>query len=65
MDTSSLLAFVGLVALGSYIQTISGFAIALIIAGGATALGLAPIDFTANVISFIALANTITAVHKH
>lgn len=65
MEISSLLAFVGLVAIGSYIQTISGFAIALIIAGGATALGLAPIDFTANVISFIALANTITAVHKH
>jgi uncharacterized membrane protein YfcA len=64
METSSLLAFVGLVALGSYIQTISGFAIALIIAGGVTTLGLAPIDFTANVISFIALANIITAVHK-
>ncbi|RKZ99341.1 MAG: hypothetical protein DRQ47_11205 [Gammaproteobacteria bacterium] len=64
MEINSLLAFIGLVAIGSYIQTILGFAIALIIAGGVTTLGLAPIDFTANVISFIALANTITAVHK-
>ena len=64
MDTYSLLAFLGLVALGSYIQTVSGFAIALIIAGGATALGLAPVTFTANVISFIALANIATAVHN-
>ena len=66
MDSSSLLAFLGLVALGSYIQTVSGFAIALIIAGGATAAGLAPVAFTANVISFVALANTAVAVHsKH
>jgi len=66
MDASSLLAFLGLVALGSYIQTVSGFAIALIIAGGVTAAGLAPVAFTANVISFIALANTAVALHsKH
>lgn len=64
MDFSSLLAFLGLVALGSYIQTVSGFAIALIIAGGVTAAGLAPVAFTANVISFIALANTAVAVHS-
>ena len=65
MDNYSLLIFLGLVALGSYIQTVSGFAIALIITGGVTALGLAPVSFTANVVSFLALANTITAVHKN
>lgn len=66
MDPPALLAFLGLVAIGSYIQTVTGFAIALIIAGGVTALGLAALPFTANVISFIALANTITAIHsKH
>jgi len=64
MDAISLLAFLGLVALGSYIQTVSGFAIALIITGGATALGLAPVAFTANVVSFVALANTAVAVHS-
>lgn len=64
MDSGSTLAFLGLVALGSYIQTVSGFAIALIIAGGVTMLGLASIPFTANVISFIALANVMAAVHR-
>ena len=62
METDALLAFLGLVALGSYVQTVSGFAIALIIAGGATAFSLASIPFTANVISFVALANVITSV---
>lgn len=64
METDALLAFLGLVALGSYVQTVSGFAIALIIAGGATALNLAPIPFTANVISFVALANVLTSVYR-
>jgi uncharacterized membrane protein YfcA len=64
MDTTALLSFLGLVALGSYIQTVSGFAIALIITGGATTLDLAPIAFTANVVSLVALANIATAVHR-
>jgi len=68
MDICSLLVFLALVALGSYIQTVTGFAIALIVTGGVTALGLAPIAFTANLVSLVALANTATAVqgrHSH
>lgn len=65
METHALLSFLGLVAVGSYIQTLTGFAIALIIMGGVTALGLAPVALTANVVSFIALANTVTAVHSN
>lgn len=64
MSPGDILAFVGLVALGSYIQTVSGFAIALVITGGATALGLAPIGLTANVVSFVAIANILVAVHS-
>jgi uncharacterized membrane protein YfcA len=64
IESYPLLAFLGLVALGSYVQTVSGFAIALIITGGATAMGLAPVAFTANVVSFVALANTAVAVHS-
>ena len=64
METHALLSFLGLVAMGSYIQAVSGFAIALIIMGGVTALGLAPIAFTANVVSFVALANTATAIYN-
>jgi uncharacterized protein len=64
METVPLLTFLGLVALGAYVQTVSGYAIALIVTGGATALGLAPLAFTANVVSFVALANIVTAVHR-
>jgi uncharacterized protein len=64
METSTLLTFLALVALGSYIQTVSGFAIALIIMGGVTALGLTSVAFAANVVSFIAMANTVTALFR-
>ena len=64
MESELLLTFLVLVVLGSYVQTVSGFAIALILTGGITALGLAPIPFTANVVSFVALANVATALHK-
>lgn len=64
MDTTSLLALLGLVALGSYVQTVSGFAFGLIVMGGATYVGLASVAFTANVVTFVALANTATAVHR-
>lgn len=64
MDLFSLLAFLGLVALGSYVQTVTGFAFGLIVMGGATYVGLASVAFTANVVTFVALANTATAVHR-
>ena len=65
METQAVLAFLGLVAIGSYLQTISGFAISLVITGGVTALGLAPIAFTANVVSFVALANVLVAIYRN
>ena len=64
MEFTSLLGFLALIALGSFIQTLSGFAIALIITGGVTALDLAPIAFTVNVVSFITLINVMTATHR-
>lgn len=57
MSWEGIAAFAALVLLGSYIQTQVGFAIAMIVGGGATILGLAPVAFTANVVAFIALAN--------
>ena len=64
MDLSATFVFLSLVAIGSYIQTVSGFAIALIIMGGVTVLGLAPIAFTANVVSIVALVNTAVALFR-
>lgn len=64
METPQLLMFLGLVALGSYIQTLSGFAIALIIMGGVTLLDLAPVTLTANVVTLVALANIAVATYR-
>ncbi|MCB1754231.1 MAG: sulfite exporter TauE/SafE family protein [Gammaproteobacteria bacterium] len=63
MDTTVLLGFLLLVILGCLIQTLSGFAIALVITGGMTSLGLVPITFTVNVVSIVSLANVVTALH--
>ena len=64
METGQLLAFLGLVALGSYVQSISGFAIALIIMGGVTLLGVASVPVTANVVAIVALANIAVATYR-
>ena len=63
MEIVTILAFAALVAVGSFIQTLSGFAIAMIITGGATVFQLAPIAFTINVVSMVAFANAAAAIH--
>ncbi len=58
--------FFSLVAMGAMVQTITGFAMGLIIIAGVTALGLAEISFSAAVVSFISLTNTAVALrHNH
>lgn len=64
MDTSSLLIFLTVVAIGSYIQTVTGFALGLVIMGTVTILGLAPVAFSAIVVSLLALANSSLALLK-
>ena len=54
--------FLLLVALGAAIQTISGFAMALIIIGGVTALGIAEVALAAAVVSIVSLVNTTVAL---
>ncbi|MCB1646173.1 MAG: sulfite exporter TauE/SafE family protein [Pseudomonadales bacterium] len=57
-----------LIAVGAAVQTLSGFAMGLIIMGGVTALGLAEIGETAAVVSLISLLNTALALrstYKH
>jgi uncharacterized membrane protein YfcA len=46
------------------VQTLSGFAMGLIIMGGVTALGLAPISETAAVVSLVSLVNTLLALRR-
>lgn len=57
MDADHLPVFLAIVALGSFVQAFTGFALGLIVMGAATALDLAPIAFTAAVISIFAFFN--------
>ncbi|MBT5230537.1 MAG: sulfite exporter TauE/SafE family protein [Methylococcales bacterium] len=65
MPLETTLIFLATIAVGSYIQTVTGFAMGLIIMGFITSLGLAPVIFTAAVISVLALINTLLAVHQN
>ena len=64
MDTQSLIIFLFVVAMGSYIQTVTGFALGLVIMGAVTLLGLAPVTFSAIVVSLLALVNSFLALSK-
>lgn len=57
-----LIAFLLLIVLGSYIQTVTGFALGLIVMGSATLLQLASIEFTAVVINLVSFWNILFAL---
>ena len=65
LDLWSTIVFVLLVALGSFTQAFSGFALGLIVMGAVTALNIAPIPFTAGVISLVVVLNGIAALQGH
>ncbi len=58
MADPQFLAFLGLVALGALVQSMTGFALGLIVMAGSTVLGLAEIAFAAAVTSLIAMVNS-------
>jgi uncharacterized membrane protein YfcA len=64
MEPSALVAFLVVVAIGSYIQTVTGFALGLIIMGAVTLFGLAPVEFSAIVVSLLAVVNSSLALLK-
>lgn len=61
LDTILFLAFV---VVGAIVQTITGFAMGLIVIGGVTVFDLVPIEVTAAVVSFISLVNTGVALRS-
>lgn len=61
MSSSELLLLLCLAA-GSYIQATTGFAFGLIVMASVTALGLAPIDLTALLVSGLSLVNSATTL---
>jgi len=61
-----VVAFLSLVAFGAAVQSITGFAMGLIIMGGVGAFGLADIGFGAAVVSIVSATNTTIALrHTH
>lgn len=64
MPLHTLIAFLFVVGLGAYVQTVTGFALGLIVMGGITTFGVAPVAFTAVVISFTALTTNVLALHR-
>jgi uncharacterized protein len=65
MPLPELLSFLLVAALGSFVQAVSGFALGLILLGSVTLLQLAPIPFTAAVISMISLVNGGWVLARH
>jgi len=65
MDTEILLALLTLIAFGTYIQTITGFGLGIIVIGVATALNLTSVMVIAAVVSLVTLVNCVVALSKN
>ncbi len=65
MPVTDLILFILLASLGSFVQALSGFALGLIVLGCTALLELAPIPFTAAVISLISLVNGSWVLARH
>lgn len=65
MNELTLLIFLASIAIGAYVQTVTGFAMGLIIMGITASLQLMPISFIAAVISLTGLTNVTLAVYKN
>lgn len=64
MDVFSLLLFLLAVALGSYFQALTGFALGIFILGGAIALQIATVNTTATAINIMAIFNVAFALRR-
>lgn len=65
MNLESLIFFLIAVALGSYVQTVTGFAIGLVVMGTVTTFDLAPVPFSAIVVCFLAFWNGLVALRSN
>ena len=61
MDT---LTFLLLIAMGSLVQTITGFAMGLIVMGGVALLGILELTSAAAVVSLVSMVNILVALRR-
>lgn len=59
MLVETLLPFMAIIAVATYVQSVAGFALGMIVMGTVTTFNLVPIAFTSVVISFVTLINSI------
>ncbi len=59
------LVFLMLIALGGFVQTITGFAMGLIVMGGVALLGLIELASAAAVVSIVSLVNVVVALRRN
>ena len=59
MLVETLLPFMAIIAIATYVQSVAGFALGMIVMGTVTTFNLVPIAFTSVVISFVTLINSI------
>ncbi len=62
MDLTALIPFIAIIAFATYVQTITGFALGMIVMGAVTTFELVPIAFTSVVISVVTFINGAVAL---
>lgn len=62
MGLETLIPFIAIIAFATYVQTVTGFALGMIVMGCVTAFDLVPIAFTSVVISAVTLINGLVAL---
>ncbi|MFT5709293.1 MAG: putative membrane protein YfcA [Oceanospirillaceae bacterium] len=58
MILETILPFMAILAIATYVQTVTGFALGMILMGGVTMFGLVPIAFTSVIISAVSVFNS-------
>jgi uncharacterized membrane protein YfcA len=62
MDLIPLISFILIIAFATYVQTVTGFALGMIVMGAVTTFDLVPIAFTSVVISVVTFINGVVAL---
>jgi uncharacterized membrane protein YfcA len=62
MGLETLIPFIAIIAFATYVQTVTGFALGMIVMGSVTVFDLVPITFTSVVISAVTLINGLVAI---
>lgn len=63
MSLETLIPFLAIIAVATYVQSVAGFALGMIVMGGVTTFNLMPIAFTSVIISAVTLINSVFIIN--